>query len=73
MTPQEKAQELVSSFMSIRNIKLSDYSVIYLPAAKQCAVISVKNILNSHIIKGQGAPAEVFKYWSNVINEINKL
>ena len=42
MTPKEKAKELVSSFMSIKNIKLSDYSVIYLPAAKQCALISIE-------------------------------
>ena len=42
MTPKEKAEELVSSFMNIKNIKLSDYSVIYLPAAKQCALISIE-------------------------------
>lgn len=65
MTPKETAFKLYFEFyMDI---------IANSEKAKQCAVISVKNILNSHIIKGQGAPAEVFKYWSNVINEINKL
>jgi hypothetical protein len=65
MTPKETAFKLYFEFY--RDIIANSEK------AKQCAVISVKNILNSHIIKGQGAPAEVFKYWSNVINEINKL
>ena len=65
MTPKETAFKLYFEFY--RDIIANSEK------AKQCAVISVKNILNRHIIKGQGAPAEVFKYWSNVINEINKL
>ena len=65
MTPKETAFKLYFEFY--RDIIANSEK------AKQCAVISVKNILNSHIIKGQGAPAEVFKYWSKVINEINKL
>ncbi|CAB4147905.1 hypothetical protein UFOVP516_53 [uncultured Caudovirales phage] len=65
MTPKETAFKLYFEFY--RDIIANSEK------AKQCAVISVKNILNSHIIKGQGSPDEVFKYWSNVINEINKL
>lgn len=65
MTPKETAFKLYFEFY--RDIIANSEK------AKQCAVISVKNILNSHIIKGQGAPSEVFKYWSNVINEINKI
>jgi hypothetical protein len=65
MTPKENAFNLYFEFY--RDIIANSEK------AKQCAVISVKNILNSHIIKGQGAPAEIFKYWSKVINEINKL
>lgn len=65
MTPKETAFKLYFEFY--RDIIANSEK------AKQCSVISVKNILNSHIIKGKGAPAEVFKYWSNVINEINKL
>jgi hypothetical protein len=75
MTPKEKSQELVSSFMSIKNIKLSDYSVIYLPAAKQCALIAVDEIIkhietsyrNKDIIKGSKL------YWHEVKQEIAKL
>jgi len=65
MTPKETAFKLYFEFY--RDIIANSEK------SKQCAVISVKNILNSHIIKGQGASAEVFKYWSNVINEINKI
>ena len=74
-TPQEKAQELVSSFMSIKNIKLSDYSVIYLPAAKQCALIAVNEMLNEYT--GQ-CPKDSWEmerhlYWREVKQEIAKL
>ena len=47
MTPKEKAEELVDKYMNIRNVKLSDYSIIYLPTAKQCALIAVDEILNT--------------------------
>lgn len=77
MTPQEKAQELVSSFMSIRNIKLSDYSVIYLPAAKQCALIAVDEILEyvPQFEYGQGEKTTTteYDYLQEVKQEIGRL
>ena len=45
MKPKEKAEELADKFMNIRNIKLSDYSIIYLPTAKQCALIAVEEMI----------------------------
>jgi hypothetical protein len=45
MTPKEKAEELVEAFMNIRKQKLADYSIIYHPTAKQCALIAVDEIL----------------------------
>ena len=77
MIPQEKAQELVSSFISIRNIKLSDYSVIYLPAAKQCALIAVDEILK-YVPQFEYGQLEVtttteYNYLQEVKQEIAKL
>lgn len=83
-TPKEKAQELVSSFMSIKNIKLSDYSVIYLPAAKQCALIAVEEMLGeyqsmsdleSKIVINDEVKFVVHQliYWMEVKQEIEKL
>jgi hypothetical protein len=45
MNIKDKAAELVDKYMNIKNIKLSDYSRIYLPTAKQCALIAVDEVL----------------------------
>jgi hypothetical protein len=45
MTPKEKAEQLVDKFMAIKSMKLSDYSLIYYPFAKLCALEAVDEIL----------------------------
>lgn len=45
ITAKEKAKELVDRFMRIEPTKLSDYSKIYLPTAKECAKIAVEEII----------------------------
>jgi hypothetical protein len=45
MSIKDKAEKLVDEFMNIKNIKLSDYSRIYLPTAKQCAIIAIDQVL----------------------------
>lgn len=47
MTPKEKANKLVDEFLNMKPIKLSDYSRIYQPTAKQCALIVVDEILKN--------------------------
>ena len=64
-TPKEKAEELVDVFMNIKQLKLSDYSVIYYPTAKQCALIAVNEILD--------AINEWDYYWEQVKEEIINL
>jgi len=49
MSPKEKAKELVEMFMNIKQQKLSDYSIIYYPTAKQCALISVNEAIKFEI------------------------
>ncbi len=46
MTSKEKAIELVKKFMSVEQTKLSDYSTIYQPTAKQCALIAVDDFIS---------------------------
>lgn len=69
MTPKEKAEELVEAFMSTKQTKLSDYSRIYQPTAKQCALIAVDEIIklcwNGNKIAND--------YWQEVKKEIEKI
>ena len=67
MTPKEKAEQLVESFMNIKQQKLADYSIIYHPTAKQCALITVDEIINELVYDIQ------FDYWQQVKQEIEKL
>ena len=71
MTPKEKALELVDKYMNIRNVKLSDYSIIYLPTAKQCALIAVDEIIEA--LKNNAANSASWLYYEEVKQEIKKL
>jgi hypothetical protein len=79
MTPKEKAEALVDAFMNIKSMKLSDYSVIYHPTAKQCARIAVAEILltlNKDIrdldVVGN-VLLDLIEYWQQVEQEIENL
>lgn len=63
MTPKEKAEELVKKYIGLNSGKLSDYSRIEFPTAKQCALIAV-----DYIITETGS-----KYWYDVKHQIEKL
>jgi len=79
MTTKEKAEELVDKYMNIKNVKLSDYSIIYLPTAKQCALIAVDEIINTNpkiIINWAFSGTQEFNnisYWQEVKQEIENL
>jgi hypothetical protein len=82
MTPKEKAEALVDSFMNIKSMKLSDYSMIYHPTAKQCALIAVNEILSSFsniyddfVVEPSvvGGYKNMKKYWQEVKQEIETL
>jgi hypothetical protein len=70
-TPKQKALELVEQFINIRPIKMSDYSMIYSPTAKQCALIVVDEILKVASFYND-SQAEVI-YFKQVKQEIEKL
>ena len=73
MIPKEKAIELIDKFQELNRSKISDYSRIEFPTAKQCALIAVDEIL---LIKKEiwdDFHLEYFKYWQEVKKEIEKL
>ena len=65
MTPKEKAKELVNKFLQIYEGRV--------PQAKQCALICVDEILESHYKVLVGVMPKVSDYWQEVKQEINKL
>jgi hypothetical protein len=67
ITSKEKAIELVSKFMNLEPAKLSDYSKIYLPTAKQCALILVDEFIGNAYLDDE------LKYWQDIREEIEKL
>lgn len=67
-TPKEKAEELVEMFMNIKQLKLSDYSIIYHPTAKQCALLTVDEIF--YVLPDIH---ELWEYWYQVKQEIENL
>jgi hypothetical protein len=75
MTPKEKAKELVDKFMAIKSMKLSDYSLIYYPFAKQCALIAVDEIIlsNPHSNPFNTDVYSTMGYWQEVKQELENL
>jgi hypothetical protein len=45
MTTKEKAIDLVNKYVGLNSNKLSDYSRIEFPTAKQCALIAIDEIV----------------------------
>lgn len=77
MKPKDKARELVKKFMSVEQTKLSDYSTIYQPTAKQCALIAVDEVLmalqQGHPTELVLMPIELIEYWQQTKTEIENL
>ena len=79
MTPKEKAQELIKKF-TFASIYFADKEDGARKNAKQCAVISVNEILNNNCgsTTDSGVNAENSKlymdeyYWMEVEHELNK-
>jgi hypothetical protein len=67
MTPKEKAQELVNWFDDYKPTKLSDYSQIYYPTAKQFALKVCDEVLG-YIGADRG-----YEFWTLVKKEIKNL
>ncbi|MEN9326939.1 MAG: hypothetical protein RI943_1372 [Bacteroidota bacterium] len=70
MTAKEKAEKLVNSFIGLNSKKMSDYSRIEYPTAKQCSLITVDELINYSKVHGFIGLTE---YYKEVKNEIEKL
>jgi hypothetical protein len=75
MAPKDKALELVEFFINLNNVKLSDYSRIEWPTAKQCAIKVVDEILIANTFDMQDIERYLieYKYYQEVRQEIQKL
>jgi hypothetical protein len=67
MEAKQKAKELVETFEKLTPTKLSDYSKIYLPTAKQCALIVCNEVL------GYMGADRGYEFWSQVQEEIQNI
>ena len=67
MEPQEKAKQLINKFLHIKVLKLSDYSVIEYPTAKECALITCNEMLD-YMPVGRG-----YDFWLQVTEELDNL
>jgi len=77
LSPKEKAVELVEMFMNIKKQKLADYSIIYYPTAKQCALIAVNEIIYNNLMEypqhSMIYTPHKNDYWQEVKQEIEQL
>jgi|LakMenEpi03Aug12_release.lakeMendotaPanAssembly.Ray.scaffolds.fasta_scaffold773850_3 hypothetical protein len=72
MSPKEKAIKLVERFENLQSNKMSDYSKIEYPTAKECALIAVEEILRSHH-NLYGLNNKEVKFYLEVQQEIEEL
>lgn len=75
MTPKEKAAEMIESFMNIKQQDLGDHSIIHYRTAKQCALISVNEIIGNlvELSNGEFTFINNVEYYQDVKQEIFNL
>ena len=74
MTAKEKAKELVDKMkLKVNVIDINNYTAQNEYGAKQCALICVDEILESHYKVFVGVMPKVYDYWQEVKQEINKI
>ena len=72
MTPKEKAKELFNKYYSYLKANLMDDKEA-IDDAKQCALIAVDEILDSHYKLLSGVKTSIYKYWQEVKQEIKNI
>ncbi len=77
MTAKDKAKQFINKYLHIKVLKLSDYSVIEYPTAKECALISVNDILDSietiMLLHTDNNILTLKKYYEDVKQELDNL
>ena len=67
MTPREKAEELVNWFMNRPPVKMSDYTKVYHPTAREFARKVCDEVLG-HMGADRG-----YEFWAQVKEELDNL
>ena len=72
MTPKEKAADMIEVFMNIKQQELGDHSIIHYRTAKQCALISVNEIIGNlvELSNGEFTFINNVEYYQDVKQEI---
>lgn len=74
MTPQEMAKKIFNKYEKKLMYDYNNYHYTYnFEHCKQCALIAVEEILESHYKLLSGVNQSVYDYWQEVKQEINKL
>ena len=73
MTPKEKAKELIQKYLKMNDGLIEEFIPIPKEGAKQCALVAVDEILDSHYKLLSGVNTTIYKYWQEVKQEIEKL
>ena len=79
MTPKEKAQELVGSFIGLASDEeTTEDGLMYSEAmrifnAKQCALVAVDEMLQLGLLVGSDLSDTFYIYWEEVKQEIQNL
>jgi hypothetical protein len=74
MTPRQEAIELVDRFLNVDDgIDYDNGCGVTIYQAKQCALICVREIVNSHYVVMVGVKHSILQHYSQVTLEIHKL
>ena len=73
MTPKEKAEELIQKYLKMNDGLIEEFIPIPKEGAKQCALVAVNEILQSHYALLTGIKPSTYNYWQEVKTEIEKL
>ena len=72
MKAEERARELVAKYLHLKSNKLSDYSRIEYPTAKECALIACNDIIEA-LEHNAWQNRNWLGYYDEVKQEIEKL
>lgn len=77
VSPKQMAERMINKYLHIKALKLSDYSVIEYPTAKECALISINEVLdNIEFIMSVYTDENILalkKYYEDVKEELDNL
>lgn len=71
LTPKQKAKEIFDKMYFVED-PMGKYPMCF-DTAKQCALIAVDEILQSHYVLLTGVKTSIYEYWQEVKEELLKI